>query len=188
MKIVAGEFGGRIIKVPNIPHIRPSTEKTRKAIFSALGDDIIDASIADLFCGSGALGIEALSRGAKNALFVDIHPAAIATVKQNIRLLELESRCKVMTLNALNLRPVHLSQTGIIFADPPYKLGYADRLVKLLSLQKFAWHGILVIEHEPKWHYDGEEFELLKKLAFGDTQVSFLFRPKGSLERTDPNG
>ncbi len=188
MKIVAGEFGGRIIKVPKIPHIRPSTEKTRKAIFSALGEDIVDANIADLFCGSGALGLEALSRGASNALFVDIHPAAIATVRQSIRLFDLESRCKLMTMNALNLRSAHLGLSGIIFADPPYNLGYADKLVKLLSLQKFAWHGILVLEHEPKWHYDGEEFELLKKLTFGDTQVSFLLRPKNSLERIDPNG
>lgn len=178
MKIVAGEFGGRNLKVPKIPHIRPSTEKTREAIFSSLGADILDAYVADLFCGSGALGLEALSRGAKSALFVDIHPAAIAIVRQNIHKLGLESRSKVMTRNALNLRPAHLEQIGIIFADPPYKMGYATRLIALLSLQKFAWHGILVIEHEPNWHYDGDKFELVKILKFGDTAASFLLGPK----------
>src|SRR5512143_539895 len=128
MKIVAGEFGGRIIKVPKIPHIRPSTEKTREAIFSALGEDILNANVADFFCGSGALGLEALSRGASSSLFIDVHPAAISTVRQNIRLLELESRCRIMTMNALNLRPAHIARTGIIFADPPYNMEYADRV------------------------------------------------------------
>jgi 16S rRNA (guanine966-N2)-methyltransferase len=188
MKIVAGEFGGRIIKVPKIPHIRPSTEKTREAIFSALGDDVIDANVADLFCGSGALGLEALSRGAKSALFIDSSRAATAVVRQNILSLGLESRSRVMTMNALNLRPSHLEHIGIIFADPPYKMEYADRLVTLLSLRKFGWRGILVLEHEPKWRYDGERFMLVRRLEYGDTAISFLLGPNDNRERTTSDG
>ncbi len=186
MRIAGGEFRGRIIKTPKIPTIRPSTEKTREAIFSVLGADILDAKVADLFCGSGALGLEAISRGASSALFIDINSACTTTVKENVITLGLESCTKVMTLNALGLRASHLNDVGIIFADPPYKMGYAERLVSLLSLQKLLWHGILVLEHEPKWIYEGDRFELAKRLEFGDTAVSFLLGRK-DVERIDSN-
>jgi 16S rRNA (guanine966-N2)-methyltransferase len=188
MRIAGGEYKGRILKVPKISNIRPSTEKTREAIFSVLGGDILDAKVADLFCGSGALGLEALSRGAESALFVDLHPASIANVKENIRALGLESRTRVMVKNALNLRQSILDGIRIIFADPPYNMGYAERLVSLLSLQKSLWHGILVLEHEPKWNYDGEKFDLAKRLEFGDSAVSFLLGPKEPDERTKSDG
>jgi 16S rRNA (guanine966-N2)-methyltransferase len=177
MRIAGGEFRGRILKAPKIANIRPSTEKTREAIFSVLGADILDSKVMDLFCGSGALGLEALSRGALSAIFIDINPMSIAASKENIRALGVDLHTRVLTMNALNLRALHLDGVGIIFADPPYNMGYAERLVSLLSLQKNRWHGILVLEHEPKWHYDGDKFELAKRLEFGDTAVSFLLGP-----------
>ncbi|HBC46237.1 MAG TPA: 16S rRNA (guanine(966)-N(2))-methyltransferase RsmD [candidate division Zixibacteria bacterium] len=184
MRIAGGEYKGRVLKVPKSSKIRPSTEKTREAIFSVLGGDILDAKVADLFCGSGALGLEALSRGAESALFVDLQPSSISIVKENIRALGLELRASVMVKNAFSLRAANLDGIGIIFADPPYNMGYAERLVSLLSLQKSFWHGILILEHEPKWSYDGEKFELAKRLEFGDSAVSFLLGPRESDERT----
>jgi 16S rRNA (guanine966-N2)-methyltransferase len=188
MRITGGMYKGRIIKAPKIRDIRPSTEKTREAIFSVLGGDIFDASVADLFCGSGALGLEAISRGAKSAFFVDLHPTAIAAAKTNIRALGLESRTRVMIKNAIKLPVAQLNGIGIIFADPPYNMEYANRLVSLLSLPKSLWHGILVIEHEPKWNYYGEQFELARRLEFGDSAVSFLLGPKEPGERTVTDG
>jgi 16S rRNA (guanine(966)-N(2))-methyltransferase RsmD len=176
MKIVAGEFRGRIIKAPKMRDIRPSTERTREAIFSVLGADVIDAGVADLFCGSGALGIEALSRGAKRVLFVDSSSAAMATAKENIRSLGIENRARFLTMNVLHLRHSYLDKVGIIFADPPYKLGFAARLISLLSLPKYSWNGILVLEHEVQWHYDSDYFKLVKRIDFGDTSVSFLLK------------
>jgi 16S rRNA (guanine966-N2)-methyltransferase len=177
MRITGGEFRGRILKAPKTANIRPSTEKTREAIFSVLGADILDAKVMDLFCGSGALGLEALSRGAQDAIFIDIHPGSLNAVKDNIRSLGVETNTKVLKMNALNIKASHFGDIRIIFADPPYNMGYAERLVSLLSLQKNRWHGILVLEHEPKWHYDGDWFELAKRLEFGDTAVSFLLGP-----------
>lgn len=174
MKITGGKFRGRNLKVPKNAHIRPSTEKIREAIFSSLGEDIIDANIADLFCGSGALGLEGLSRGAKTAVFIDSDSGAISTIRENIRTLGLESQARGMVMNVLHLRPSKFESYGIIFADPPYKKRYADML--LLSLQKSRWHGILVLEHEAEWRYKGLDFKLLKRLDFGDSSVSFLFR------------
>jgi 16S rRNA (guanine966-N2)-methyltransferase len=176
MKITGGEFKGRLLKVPKMADIRPSTEKIREAIFSALGADIIDADVADLFCGSGALGMEALSRGARSALFVDQSASAGSTVKENIRILKLDKYARVLVMNALTLRRSHLDKIGIIFADPPYKKGYAQKFVSLISLPNYAWYGILALEHEPMWRYDGDYFKLVKRIDFGDTSVSFLIR------------
>ena len=174
MKITGGQLRGRTLKVPKNAHIRPSTEKIREAIFSSLGEDIIDADIADLFCGSGALGLEGISRGAKTALFLDSDSAAVNTVRENISALGLESRCRAMIANILHLRPSKLEPYGIIFADPPYKKRYAEIL--LLSLQKSRWHGILILEHESEWEYRSSEFKVLRRLDFGDSAVSILFK------------
>jgi 16S rRNA (guanine966-N2)-methyltransferase len=174
MKITGGQFRGRNLKIPKNAHIRPSTEKIREAIFSSLGEDIIDANIADLFCGSGALGLEGLSRGAKTALLIDSDSSAVNTVRENISVLGMESKARAMVMNILHLRPSKLEPYGILFADPPYKKRYAEFL--LLSLQKSRWHGILILEHESEWNYAGAEFRLLKRLDFGDSAVSFLFR------------
>ncbi len=178
MKIAGGQFRGRIIKVPNIRNIRPSTEKTREAIFSVLGEDNLDASVADLFCGSGALGLEAISRGARQALFVDSSRGSTMVARENIASLEVGSACRVMTMNVFDLRAKHLQGVRIVFADPPYRGGYAQRLTALLSLPKFAWYGILVVEHEADWGFKSDEYRLLRRLEFGDTSVSFLFRER----------
>ena len=174
MKIVGGELKGRIISTPNIPDLRPSTEKIREAIFSALGGDIIGARVGDFFCGSGALGIEALSRGAETALFVDSRRAAVFVVRENLKLLDIANRGRAMTMNVFRLRPSHLENIGIIFADPPYRKGHASKLTGLLSLQKFSYNGILVLEHEADWRYAGDKFDILRVIDSGDTGVSFL--------------
>lgn len=172
MKITGGEFKGRTIKVPKNPNIRPSTEKTREAIFSALGGDVVDARIIDLFCGSGALALEALSRGAASAVLVDAQPGTVAVARENIRTLGIESRARVLCMNVFALRASHFKEINIVFADPPYKSGYGEKL--LLSLQKFGWYGILVLEHDAKWRYNSDEYKLVKRIDFGDTAVSFL--------------
>lgn len=178
MRITSGEFKGRIIKVPKIPNIRPSTERIREAIFSILGADIIEANVADLFCGSGALGLEALSRGAEKALFVDLHRISTAAVRDNIKLLELENRTRVLNMNVLEIRASHLKGIKVIFADPPYHKGYCERLLSHLSLQKIAWYGILMLEHEAPWSYVGADYEIAKRIDFGDSAVTFLIRFK----------
>jgi 16S rRNA (guanine966-N2)-methyltransferase len=166
MKIAGGKFKGRILKAPKSAAIRPSTEKIR------------DANIADLFCGTGALGLEALSRGASTAIFVDSDKGSSACTRENIKALGLENCARVLTMNVFHIRPNILADIGIIFADPPYKNKYADRIINLLSLQNFAWNGILVMEHESEWNYKGEEFELLKRISFGDSAVSIMMGPK----------
>ena len=174
MKITGGYLKCRYLSTPKSGILRPSTDKTRQAIFSSLGGDIIDADIADLFCGTGALGIEAISRGAKSVLFIDKANSSISALKKNIETMNLSDLSETVKMDVLKIRPAYFKKISIIFADPPYRKGYCDKLLSLLSLPKFGWHGIITLEHEAEWNYDKDNAVLLKRLEFGDTAVSFL--------------
>jgi len=177
MRIAGGRLKGRIINVPGGKDIRPSTEKTRGAIFSVLGDDIIDAKVADLFCGSGALGIEALSRGAVRAMFMDSSKSAIGILSKNLNALDLKDESDIHMMDVFRIRPGKLGGFSIIFADPPYRKGLGSKLISLLCLKKNMARGILVLEHESDWIHDGETPVVLKRLDFGDSSVTFYRLP-----------
>jgi len=174
VRITGGQLKGRRIVTPRNGDIRPSTEKLREAIFSIIGSEIIGARAADLFCGSGALGIEALSRGADYALFIDSSRKHVSYLKKNLDNLGIMEKSDIKIMNALKIRPKMISGLSIIFADPPYRQGLSDRLISLFCLPKFDWHGILSLEHEPDWSYRGSEMEILNQKIYGDVAVSFL--------------
>ena len=174
MRITGGKLKGRKIQVPPGRDLRPSTDKIRAAVFSVLGDDIKDARVADLFCGSGAFGLEALSRGAAYALFVDSSRQAAACVKKNIISLDLGGCTDILTTDALHIRSAALKGISIIFADPPYGMSYGEKLISLLCLKKIGFDGILALEHERKWKYVGEGPKILKTIESGDSHVTFL--------------
>lgn len=122
LRITGGELGGRRIRVPR-GDVRPTTERVREAIFSILGD-VAGARVLDLFCGSGALAIEALSRGAAEATLVDTRPA---TARRNLEALGLAERARTVRSNAARfLRRAEASSFDLVLCDPPYRL--ADRL------------------------------------------------------------
>lgn len=174
MRITGGNLKGRRIAVPAGPYVRPSTDKTREALFSILGEDIVGSNVADLFCGSGALGIEAISRGAEHALFVDSSRKAILDLKKNLVTLGVIDSADLKTMDVLKIHPEILKDRQIILADPPYGKGLGDRLISLLCLPKIEWYGILALEHEPEWNHDGQKMEILKRKVYGDTAVTFL--------------
>ncbi|UCE66915.1 MAG: 16S rRNA (guanine(966)-N(2))-methyltransferase RsmD [Candidatus Zixiibacteriota bacterium] len=174
MRITGGRLKGRRIAVPGGGDVRPSTDKLREAVFSIIGDDILGAKIADLFCGSGALGIEALSRGADYALFVDSSRRNISNLRKNLEKLGIMENSDLKVMDALKIRPKRMKNYSIVFADPPYNRGLGERLISLFCLPKFEWYGILVLEHESDWIYKGQEMEILNRKAYGDMAVSFL--------------
>jgi 16S rRNA (guanine966-N2)-methyltransferase len=176
MRVTGGHLKGRRIAVPGGRDIRPSTDKLREAIFSIIGDSIVGTRVADLFCGSGALGIEALSRGAVYSLFIDSSRRNIINLKKNLENLGIVGNSELKVMDALKIRPKMLENLSFVFADPPYKRGLGDRLIALFCLPKFDWHGILVLEHEPDWVYAGKEIEILNRTVYGDMAVSFLRR------------
>jgi 16S rRNA (guanine966-N2)-methyltransferase len=146
LRITGGELGGRRIRVPR-GDVRPTTERVREAVFSILGD-VAGARVLDLFCGSGALAIEALSRGAAEATLVDTRPA---TARRNLEALGLAERARTVRSDAARfLRHAEASSFDLVLCDPPYRL--ADRLagdLDPLIRRALANGGRVMVETSP---------------------------------------
>jgi len=189
MRIVGGSLGGRVLKAPAGAATRPTSEKVRQAMFNIL-PDVEGMHVLDLFAGSGALGIEALSRGAAYATFIDTAKPALAIVRANLRELALDDRATVLAGDAIALAARHEppSPYQLVFIDPPYRSDLATRAVS--ALQHLAPDAIVVIEHDRRRSprprdraariYDtGAPPETLGSLLrtderrYGDTLVSF---------------
>lgn len=140
MRIIAGQFRGRKLAAVKDAPVRPTADRAREAVFSILGGLVEDASVLDLFAGTGALGLESLSRGAARAVFVDSSRESIAIIRRNISLLGVEGQTSVLLRDAL--RPGALAGLpgpfDLVFADPPYR---ADALGR--TLQNLAESGAL---------------------------------------------
>jgi 16S rRNA (guanine966-N2)-methyltransferase len=133
MRVIAGTYGGRTIKAPKGDSTRPTSDRVREALFSILGDRVQDAKVLDLFAGSGALGFEALSRGAQTVTFVDDNRAAIAAIKGNLAAFGADADVRQTdALRFLGGASESGAQYDLIFLDPPYRL--AERLAPPLSL------------------------------------------------------
>ncbi|HUR84288.1 MAG TPA: 16S rRNA (guanine(966)-N(2))-methyltransferase RsmD [Solirubrobacteraceae bacterium] len=122
MRVVAGIYGGRRLVAPPGTATRPTSDRVREALFSVLGAGVQGARVLDLYAGSGALGIEALSRGAAAAVFVDHSPKAIAAVTANLEALGIEARVRRMEARAALRAPPDLADPyDLVFLDPPYR-------------------------------------------------------------------
>lgn len=171
MRIVAGEFGGRRLVTPADSRVRPTADRVREAWMSILGPALLEARVLDLFSGSGALGLEALSRGASEADFVELAPASLAALRENISALGLEARSHVHRADAhrfvAGLGP---ASYDIAFADPPYTTGQAARLAVAYRARPFA--RILSIEHPSDQFLPGGDTR-----RYGDTALTILRAP-----------
>lgn len=175
MRITGGELSGRRLRAPR-GAVRPTADRVREALFARLGP-LAGARVLDLFAGSGALGIEALSRGAGGAVFVDRSASAVAQVRANLRALGLETRARVWHLDAL--RAVErLASAGerfeLVFVDPPYASDLARRaLERLAEAGLLAPDGLVVVE-EDRRHPPAEVPGLVRvdERRYGDTRVS----------------
>ena len=147
MRIIGGEFKGRILRVPS--HIRPASFRLRKSVFDLLRDEIKDKVILDLFGGSGALGIEALSLGAKEAVFVDINKACVNVIIKNISVVRSASSCRIFLKDSSRaVKSFSHKNTlfDIVFIDPPYYKGMVKKILKVLDeYDILAPSGYLVI-------------------------------------------
>src|SRR5688500_10640960 len=142
MRIVGGRLSGRTLQGPKRDGVRPTADRLRESLFNILahgyGDPIRDARVLDLFAGTGALGIEALSRGAAFTLFVDDGAEARALLRQNVEALGLGGATKVYRRDATKLGPAHpMEPFGLLFADPPYRQGLAEKA--LASAREGGW-------------------------------------------------
>jgi 16S rRNA (guanine966-N2)-methyltransferase len=169
LRITGGELGGRRIRVPRgTRELRPTTERAREAIFSILGD-VEGARVLDLFSGTGALAIEALSRGAAEATLVDTRPAG---ARRNLEDLGLTDRARTIRSDAARFLRRHEQHTfDLVLCDPPYRLAdrLADDLVHLIP-GVLAGGGRVMIESSPERSLD-LELPLLTERTYGDTMI-----------------
>jgi len=171
IRIIAGEFKGRRLKTPATAKVRPTADRVREAWFSIVQRSIRGARVLDLYAGSGALGLEALSRGAAAAEFVEANRFALAALKANIGTLRVGDRAVVHRGDALKFAErLHPGQYDIAFADPPYGTDQAVRLVAMFRVNAFA--RILSIEHPADQPIPGDDTR-----RYGDTAVTFIYAP-----------
>lgn len=169
--MIAGEYKGRRLKTPASAKVRPTADRVREAWFSILQRSLRGARVLDLFAGSGALGLEALSRGAVTADFVEVHRLALAALKANIKTLKAEDRTLVHRVDALKFaETLQPGQYDVAFADPPYASALAARLVAMFRVNTFA--RILSIEHAADEAIPGDDTR-----RYGDTAVTFIYAP-----------
>ena len=171
MRIVAGEFGGRHLAVPKDPRVRPTADRVREAWMSILGAALPGARVLDLYAGSGALGLEALSRGAASADFVELSPASLRALEANIRALSVDGRASVHRADALRYAErLPPAAFDLALADPPYTRDDAARLVALFRRTPFA--RILSVEHRSDLPLGGDDTR-----RYGDTALTFCHAP-----------
>ena len=168
LRVVAGTLGGRYIKAPPGRITRPTPQRVREAWFSAVGDGVVGAEVADLFAGSGALGIEALSRGAEHVHFVENDGRALATLRRNLGDLGLVDSATVVRDDVFRWLASRNTVWDLAFADPPYAGGGAARLVGLFTDRPFA--GSLWVEHAAVDSEIGGKAAWSRR--YGDSRVS----------------
>jgi 16S rRNA (guanine966-N2)-methyltransferase len=166
MRVIAGSAKGvRLAPVP--AGTRPMGDRVREGLFSSLGERVIDADVLDLFAGTGAVGIEALSRGARRALFVDSAPGAAKAIRENLRRAKLESR------GTVRQKP---GQFGLVLVDPPYRLPAAslEALLREIAGQRVVTPGgLIVLSRETKSHMPviPLNWRPERRLSYGDAII-----------------
>jgi 16S rRNA (guanine966-N2)-methyltransferase len=181
MRVIAGRAGGVRLVSPKLG-VRPTMDRVKAAIFSSLGEMIIGARVLDLFAGTGALGIEALSRGAESALFIDEDRQSIAAIEKNLVNAKLAGRVRQQDAFSFLKGAAQLNDKfRIIFADPPYdpmKSGeaFAEKLLVDQALPKLLEpSGIFVLEKRPSERLsDTTLWEINRQKTYGTTEVLFL--------------
>ncbi len=144
LRIVAGIWRSRLLQISDVPGLRPTSERIRETLFNWLGSDVRGAVCLDLFAGTGALGLEALSRGAARAVFVERSNAAVAALRENIRLLD-ASDAQVVHGDAREfLRGPQPQKYDLVFLDPPFAAELLDELCRLLCEQELLATGARV--------------------------------------------
>ncbi len=175
MRVTGGIGRGRRLKVPSGSRVRPTSDKVKQALFNILGDRVVDAEFLDLYAGAGGIGIEALSRGAGRAVFVDSSRESIDVIKHNVELAASSARAETVLSSAESFLRKRSGRYDIVFLDPPY----AEDLQPLLELIAAAGvakaGGIVIAEHFKKQPSPGKagSLSLYREARYGDTVLAF---------------
>lgn len=187
MRVTGGKYGGRALVPPPDMRVRPTSDKVRQAIFNILMHRDFDrgftpenAKVIDLFAGTGALGIEALSHGAKFCLFVDDAPESRALIRSNVEALHLTGASKIWRRDATDLGPLNAGAGGpfdLVFLDPPYRKNLIAKA--LASLDAGGWlapNALIVAESAADETVAADGFTILDTREYGETRILFCAR------------
>ena len=181
MRIITGKARGLHLNVPKNYDVRPTADRVKESLFNIIGSKIVDAAVLDLFAGSGNLGLESWSRGARLVQFVDNSRVSLRLTEGNIQKCRAEAECKVLKHDAeaaVDLLYKQGQRFDLVFVDPPYNKGWVQKiLVKLEKNPILAESGWLVAEHS--MHDDiaiavSDGYEIFRRQQYGETVLTFI--------------
>ncbi len=178
MRVITGKARGVTLKTPEGLQTRPTADRVKEALFSVIQFDIPNARVLDLFAGTGQLGIEALSRGARTAVFTDASEAACALIKENLRRTKLADLGKVVKTDYMSYLTHCREQFDIIFLDPPYAEVFLENALKCISEIDILQSGGIIVTERPwdkalSWDFPG--FTRSRNYKYGKTLIT-LYR------------
>ena len=177
MRVTGGVARGRQLRTPRGKATRPLLSRIRKSFFDVIGDGVQRSHFLDLYSGSGAVGIEALSRGAERVVFVEKDKVSVETIKENLASCNFSSPSKIWQKDVLTFLPFLLGKEryDFIFIAPPYHQGLQDRTLDIIERENIgkAW---IIVQHSPqeKVSLNRENIKIFKQRRYGDTILSFL--------------
>ncbi len=178
MRVITGQARGRPLKAVPGMDVRPTAEKVKEGVFSAIQFEVEGARMLDLFCGTGQMGIEGLSRGAQSCIFVDLERRSVDTARANLEAAGLSDRARILRMDAEAFLTGSGERFDIAFLDPPYSKGFLQRLLPLLA-GRMSDSGVILAEHEEKdilppavSAQEGVVFVLTKKYRYARISVS----------------
>ncbi|MBA2251678.1 MAG: 16S rRNA (guanine(966)-N(2))-methyltransferase RsmD [Nitrospirales bacterium] len=180
MRIIAGSHKGRRLLSPNTHDIRPTSGRVKEALFSILGDRVIGATVLDLFAGTGAIGIEALSRGAARVIFVESDPTSLRILQANLSQCRFSENTEIYpgeTRAFLQHAARHGLAFDVIFADPPYRNDSTNTLLPLLGQNAMILpHTVVILEHPAKHQIPPQVGPLnrVRQYRYGDSSLSLF--------------
>lgn len=181
MRVIAGDLKGRKIKAVPGKSTRPTADKIKESLFQVIGPFFNGGFFLDLFAGSGSLGIEALSRGMDRGIFIDKHPKAIYTVRENIEQMQLEERTEIFRADAFRALKACSSrelQFDLILLDPPYRqMNYEKILEEIMGLSLIKQEGIIYCEHDPSEYIpELDGLSVVKKESYSSSIAITIFK------------
>lgn len=179
MRVISGKARGLKLDTPKNLDVRPTTDRVKESLFNIINPYIRESNILDLFAGTGSLGIECLSRGAKNCVFVDKSKDSIGIVKSNVKKARVENKSTILNIDfkdAVKRLSVQNQKFDVIFMDPPYYENmFIDCLKSIDELNLLKEDGLIVVEHDTKDLFDDSIGRLYKsrEKKYGNTTITF---------------
>ncbi len=177
MRIISGKYKGRVLKGYTLKGTRPTMDRVKESLFASIQDYLDNSVCLDLFAGSGNLGIEALSMGSREVVFVDKEYMACKTIKSNLDMLDNNLNTTILTMDYLKaIEKLYPKKFDIIFLDPPYKTDYIEKSLKKISELNLV-NGIVVLESDSldKLNFS-DYYDEIKTKKYGDKYIRILKR------------